>query len=589
MPEEWHVAWTGGAVSDTVDELKCLLLAVVAESESEGRDDVIGLLRRLVRVTSLIDAGTACCACRDAEVVTGLLEALPTVYSAGTLTGDINGRMLAAGRLAAVLRALPVRTQRRFSYRPPRSSVTRQPSEACTRTPADQLRGVLADPLLIECMADDWEVGLRRLVSGSEMDGVVLNHELGLHALVVADVRPVLTTRPSLVVDIVRWLTTLTTGVDRMTAIPYVSTLLQTLLILSDTAPVQVRLSSSLPAAVAAAFRVFEPGVSPTDAFHIGEDATELALALYTVMAPTGTRSAAALRGNASAMAMLVAAASAESCSSTFSLSPTALVAHVALHAVRAPGGRLPRAVTERHVLWATTAAMVGQSPDVCAAARLLDALCRRQTPPSTAPWAPAAFPPSALPRGATVGSTRCWACGSAGHERGAQRGTLTRLQRCSSCVVGRLCSSECHVTLWRASHKRACRGWRKLAAAAVSGGRGGRQPGHVAMYRPRVVDLGGDWKGWTWPAALAAEVEGVGLQLRDVVVYADPGWGVVSVLPEGDYRWKPSSVPAAFLDAPLEKHGGRVLRVVYRAHPPTVRSFGPRSLRLVEVVDMDD
>lgn len=588
-PDEWHVAWTGGAVGDTVGEVKRLLLAAVAASESQVRDGM-SLLRRLVRVLSLIDAGTTCCACRDAEVVSGLLEALPTVYSPGMLSGEINLRMLAAGPLAAALQALLVRTGRRFSYRPPRSRVPRQPSEACTRTPVDELHGALANPLLMECMADEWEVGLRRLVSGSEMDGVVPNHELGLQALVVADVRSVLTTRPCLVADIVRWLTTLTTHVDRMTAFPYVSTLLQTLLMLADTAPAQVRSSSSLPAAVAAAYRVFAPESSPTDAFHVGDpDATELALTLYAVMAPTGTRSAAALRGNASAMAMLVAAAGAESGSSTFFTSPTALVAHVALDAVRAPGGRLPPAVTERHVLWATTAVMAGQSPDVCAAARLLDALCRRQTPPATAPWAPAAFPPTALPRGATVGSTRCWACGSAGYARGAQRGTLTRLQRCSSCAVGRVCSSECHVALWRASHKRACRGWRKWAAAAVTGGRGGEQRGHVAMYRPRTVDLGGDWKGWAWPAALAAEVEGVGLRLRDVVVYADPGWGIVSVLPEGDYRWKPNAVPAAFLDTPLGKHGGRVLRVVYRAHPPTVRSFGPRSLRLVEVVDMAD
>lgn len=591
-PAEWHIAWTGGAVGDTVGELKRLLLAAAAATEGQGRDAAMNLLRRLVRVTTLIDAATTCCACRDAEVVGGLLEALPTVYSPGALSGEINGRMLASGRLAAALQALLVRAQRRFSYRPPRSSVPRQPSEACTRTPMDELRGALANPLLIECMADEWEVGLRRLVSGSDVDGVVPDHELGLHALVVADVRPVLTTRPSLVADIVRWLTTLTTRVDRRTAFPYVSTLLQTLLMLADTAPAQVRSSSSLPAAVAAAYRVFAPGSSPTDTFHIGDpDATELALALYAVMAPTGTRSAVALRGNASAMAMLVAAAGAESGSSPFSSSPTALVAHLALDAVRAPGGRLPPAVTERHVLWAMTAVMAGQSPDVCAAARLLDALCRRQAPPATAPWAPAAFPPTALPRGATVGSTRCWACGSAGYARGEQRGTLTHLQRCSSCVVGRACSSECHVALWRASHKRACRGWRKWAAAAAvpGGGRGGGQPGHVAMYRPRTVDLRGDWKGWAWPAALAAEVEGVGLRLRDVVVYADPGWGIVSVLPEGDYRWKPNAVPAPFLDAPLEKHGGRVLRVVYRAHPPTVRSFGPRSLRLEPVVDMVD
>lgn len=216
-PEEWHVAWTGSAVDDTLGELRRLLAAAVAVSESEGRGEVMSVLRRVVRVTSLIDSGTTCCACRDAEVVNGLLGALPIVYTAGTLTGDIDGRMLAARRLAAALRGLLVRTQRRFSYRPPRSSVPRPPSEACTRTPVDEQRGAISSPLLIECMADEWEVGLRRLVSGSEVDGVVPNHELGLHALVVATVRTVLTTRPLLVTAIGRWLTTLTTRVDPRT------------------------------------------------------------------------------------------------------------------------------------------------------------------------------------------------------------------------------------------------------------------------------------------------------------------------------------------------------------------------------------
>lgn len=479
-------------------ELRRLLLAAVAASESDGREDIMALLRRLVRVTSLIESGTTCCACRDVEVVNALLEALPIVYSAGTLTGEIDGRMLAAGRLAAALRTLIIRTQRRFSYRPPRSSVPRQPSEACTRTPMDELQGALSNPLLIECMVDEWQVGLRRLVSGSDVDGVVPDHELGLHALVVAVVRPVLTTRPLLVTDIVRWLTTLTTRVDRMTAFPYISTLFQTLLMLSDAAPALLRSSSSLPAAVAAAYRVFEPDASPTDPFHVVEEgATELALALYTVLASTGTRSAVALRGNASAMAMLVAAAGAESAGTRLSASPTALVAHVALDTGRAPGGgRLPRAVTQRHVLWATIAVMAGQSADVCTAAQLLDALCRRQAPPPTAPWAPASLPPPALPPSATVVPTRCWACGSACHARGAARGVLTRLQWCSACAVGRACSSECNATLWRAFHKRACRDWRNWAAAAASRGRGDVQPGHMEMYRPWSVDLGGDWAG---------------------------------------------------------------------------------------------
>jgi len=589
---EWHSVWTADAVDDVIGEMRRLAVDAAAAPDS----GIMPVLSQLVRACILLDAGTTCCACRDAEVLDGLLAALHVVYTPGTLTGELDGRMLAAGRLAEALRVHLVRTSRRFSYRPPRAVVTRQPSESCTRTPMDALSATLADPLLVEAMADQWEVGLRRLVSGSSIDGMVPDHELGIHALVVAVVRPVLDTLPDVTTSVVRWLTTLTTRVGRMTAIPYVSTLLQTLCMLSATAPAQLRAARSAPAAVAAAYRLFTSyDAVPTDAFALGDgDAVALALLLYAVMAPTGCPSAPALRGHRAAMAMIVAAAGAEAGGTAFTVSPTALAAHLGVDTLRTRGGRLPSAVTERRSLWSQTAGNAGASPDLRAAARVLDGLCRRGSPPPAAdlPWAPAAFPPAALPPAATVPSTRCWACGSAGHERGVARGTLTRLQRCSECAVGRACSPDCHAALWRASHKRACGGWRRWAAAAAAGsatatggggnGGGDGQPGHVAMFRPRAVDMRGEWKGWAWPAALAAEVEAVGLELRDVVVYADPGWGIMSVLPEGDYRWKPDAVAARFLAAPLEKHGGRVLRVVNRAHPPTVRSFGPRSLRLV-------
>jgi len=588
---EWHSVWTAGAVDDVIGEMRRL-----ADDTAVAPDgDIMPVLCRLVRACTLLDAGTMCCACRDAEVLDGLLAALHVGYTPGMLTGELNGRMLAAGRLVESLRVHLVRMSRRFSYRPPRAVVTRQPSESCTRTSMDALAATLADPLLVEAMADQWEVGLRRLVSGSTIDGMEPDHELGVHALVVAVVRPVLDTLDDVTTDVVRWLTTLTTRVDRRTAAPYVATLLRTLCMLSATAPAQLRATRSAPAAVAAAYRLLASlDAAPTAALAPGNgNAVAFPLLLCAVMAPTGCPSAAALRGHRAAMAMIVTAAGAEAGGTAFSVSPTALAAHLCVDALRARGGRLPPPVTERRALWSKTAAQAGASPDLCAAARVLDGLCRRGVPPPAAavPWAPAAFPPAALPPAATVPSTRCWACGSAGHERGATRGTLTRLQRCSECAVGRACSPDCHAALWRASHQRACGGWRRWAATAAAGSTtttgggddgGDGEPGHVAMFRPRAVDLSGEWKGWAWPAALAAEVEGVGLELRDVVVYADPEWGIMSVLPEGDYRWKPDAVAARFLDAPLEKHGGRVLRVVYRAHPPTVRSFGPRSLRLV-------
>jgi len=100
-------------------------------------------------------------------------------------------------------------------------------------------------------------------------------------------------------------------------------------------------------------------------------------------------------------------------------------------------------------------------------------------------------------------------------------------------------------------------------------------------MYVAQSHGLGGDWRAWTWPPALAAGVEAAGLALCDVIVVADPGLGALVVVPAAEYRWQRDAVPAVYREKPLEKHGGRVLRVILRAHPPTIRSFGPVSLRL--------
>lgn len=52
-------------------------------------------------------------------------------------------------------------------------------------------------------------------------------------------------------------------------------------------------------------------------------------------------------------------------------------------------------------------------------------------------------------------------------------------------------------------------------------------------------------------------------------------------MLPAREYAHRPDAVPPAMLAAAAAKHGRRVLRVVVRQHPPLVRSFGPKSLRL--------
>lgn len=110
----------------------------------------------------------------------------------------------------------------------------------------------------------------------------------------------------------------------------------------------------------------------------------------------------------------------------------------------------------------------------------------------------------------------------------------------------------------------------------------GNRQRGrrNVALF-PEFLDLSSDWRNWAWPAATAATVTAAGLGITDVVAGVVPGYGPVDVLPTVEYGHQPDALPAAHMAEAVPRRGGRVLRVVYRQHPPLLRPYGPRSLRL--------
>lgn len=93
---------------------------------------------------------------------------------------------------------------------------------------------------------------------------------------------------------------------------------------------------------------------------------------------------------------------------------------------------------------------------------------------------------------------------------------------------------------------------------------------------------MSGDWKtDWRWSVTVAARVVAAGLALTHVVVVVEVGTGTVEVVQAVEYAHRPDAVAAEILTAAGAKHGGRVLRVVVRQHPPLLRSYGPRSLLL--------
>ncbi|OSX77616.1 hypothetical protein BU14_0142s0026 [Porphyra umbilicalis] len=200
-----------------------------------------------------------------------------------------------------------------------------------------------------------------------------------------------------------------------------------------------------------------------------------------------------------------------------------------------------------------------------------------------------------ALHVAAGAASSRTHPCGN-DHKLGFPSRSVSR---CSGCGVAQYCSSDCSEVSWESGHSRACKGWSRLGKQAVdaeaarlastAGPSHSKAPvprlrPHAVVYNPTQVDLTGNWRtDWSWPAAKARQVEEAGLTLRDVVCLIDIEAGAVVLAPAEAYVHWPGAVPREKLDVALEKHNGRMLRVIYREYPHLVRSFGPVSLGLTK------
>lgn len=182
----------------------------------------------------------------------------------------------------------------------------------------------------------------------------------------------------------------------------------------------------------------------------------------------------------------------------------------------------------------------------------------------------------------------RCWGCGSPTRQPWGEPREAP-LRKCSGCRVAVYCGAKCAASSWAGRHRLACKSWRTFAKEVPMLCDEYPSSIHSIDARARACareslqwDLSGDWRtDWSWPKEFAAAVLAAGLTLVEVVVVVDPGAWEVQVQPAVEYGHHPAAIPAAMLAAAGAKHGGRVLRVVYRQHPPLMRVFGPRSLGL--------
>lgn len=267
------------------------------------------------------------------------------------------------------------------------------------------------------------------------------------------------------------------------------------------------------------------------------------------------------------------------------------LLLYIAREALRTGCEALPPAFRTRAARagWRRLAATPDQ-PALAAVGVQLEALADSSTR-SSAAVAAAPFPADAAALVERL--RRCWTCGCPCRQPFDPYPIHRRdllLRKCSACKVAVYCASACSSAGWGAGHRSACAGWLAYAtAAAARGGGGGAavRRGSVGFLRvpglaPFGEDLSGDWKtDWRWTVTVAARVLEAGLALTDVVVVVEPGIGTVEVVPALEYAHRPDAVAAEMLTAATAKHGGRVLRVVVRQHPPLLRSYGPRSLQL--------
>jgi len=347
-----------------------------------------------------------------------------------------------------------------------------------------------------------------------------------------------------------------------------------------------VRHTAGLARALAAAYHTFSAAPAAGSALEENLNAVVQLLVLVSPAVPV-------VAASVELMGVLVALASATATPEQLNRSNAAvcLALHVSLR--HADGGTrgMPASLKAARRTWRR----LGSTHPITAAreeARALAVLCRA----GVGGLAAAGLPPSVTAPTALVRFVRnpidcCWGCGAT-----AKAGAPSRsLQHCAGCRVAVYCSPGCSATDWWAGgHKQVCAAWRRygrqrvlncqratLDADPAGGPRLSARAALRALCPLRGSDQTCEWKAWAWPPAIAAEVVAAGLPLAEVVCVVDPVGGGLGVLAAAEYAAWPGAVPAEVLAAPLERHGGRVLRVARWAHPHHLQSYGPHSLGL--------
>jgi len=558
------------------------------------------LFSRASMRTRSIDVATAACHCGDDALLDAFVAALPSLYTAGCLRSDPCSVLGAVWALA--LDELLFRTAEREVNDPPTLDRC-----SCVCGPPDndgvgrsRIVRLAAEVQLLRLSAEWMSVTVIRRCRGMMgCDGPGLS----LPVFAVTCPRLLLSAVPGLVDTVLAEAAALMAAVPAADAEPHLRFLLHTLRGVVAVDPGRLRRSPGAARTLADIYRYLtaDPG---RGCIHEAAAVTDTVLALLCVVGG----SPAALAASPTALGLLV-----DFCGPRppVAVDPSAvrvaasLALHVAAQSLSSGSRTVPAPLVAARATWvslarrarhdAAAAAVAAALVDVTSAASVSAA--RVGGTPATTPWSPAPFPPACLQR--LTQAERCWSCGN-GHMAGRPDKTLAK---CSGCGVGTYCGPACARASWKADHKRSCAGWAAYGATRVAAlvgldarrGAGGA-PDHgrsgaaskaartrAGVYATVQEDLSGHWAtDWSWPAARAREVEAAGLQLRDVVALVERATGAVVLAPSAAYAHWAGPAPAALLDGALGKHGGRVLRVVHRVHPPHVQVFGPRSLGLV-------
>jgi len=544
-------------------------------------------------LSAVVSLATGVCLCGDSTVVPLLLDVLPDVY--GMAVGRFEDLLHRPG-CGGFFKALDLLVARYLNRGSPMPRTNDRRTALCAPAPSyattrERVAVLTQLPLLRGWLFEQLAV-VASLVGGPHADDDRLPPPNGLLILSMVAPRHLLDDPTAFDVLVGAAVAVASSAASAMTGARiggYIRLILKQLALVD---PPRFRGTAGVGDALEALLRSARAS-SPTGIVDAIE--REALLHLLHALAP----SAAAVTASPAAMGWLVSMAALPpdgELNQYASYSAACMALYVSRAVRRGGASRIPATFDDAAPTWRR---LVGTHPHAVAVAvgqSLLD-LCNAgggQSASSTAvpaltPWFPATFPPPLLPAYETrLG--RCWTCGSSYSAADERRVP----NKCSGCWVAVFCSPACAAVGWKTGgHKRSCAAWSRYSDALLTRvvlqpltGDARRVTARRVHHRQAVFalqngEMDGDWRAWVWPTARARDVEEAGLSLADVVCLVEPALAVVQLLPAAEYAKWPSAVSAEALSKPLEKHGGRVLRVVHRAHPPRVQSFGPRYLGL--------